>query len=170
MSRNYTRLRNKRELVLRARGHARMDRLTQGTYGEAYVNGHVDYRGCAIGCLAVPHRGAELLRFVKERREASPLAHLDSPGVWFPMVDEHLRELERSFGISEAMMRRAELVFEALPFHGAAIEFVPAFTEALPEGVIIHDTELPRDGRYMDSYDQRDALLRFLRAREGVAA
>lgn len=117
-------IKNKKELVLRARGHARTDHITQGTYGHAEANGHVEYRGCAIGCLSTPHRQKDLRRFVLD-------------GVDFDDDSGMVRTLAEEFGICPALARAAEAIFEGLDTHGQAIEFIPAFARALPEGVDI---------------------------------
>jgi hypothetical protein len=141
-----TKIKNKKELVLRAQGHARHDRVAQGTYGNGKVNGHADYRGCAIGCLSTPHRKADLRAWLMEHLSKATYAYVDAAGnKEVGIQDIHmLNVLERDFGIGWEVARVAEAIFEALPTHGAAIEFIPAFAKALPEGVEI-DGELVRE-------------------------
>ena len=125
-------IKNKRELVLRAKGHARADHVQQGTYGRASVNGYADFKGCAIGCLATPHRQPELRKFLRDLFKG-PVRdrHLEDAG-----LDEYKQQelLKREFGICPALARAAESFFESQRTHGAAIEFIPAFAMSLPEG------------------------------------
>lgn len=45
----------KRRMVRRARSHMKADRFMRGTYGGWQVmNGTVEFRGCAVGCLSQP--------------------------------------------------------------------------------------------------------------------
>lgn len=130
-------IKNKRELVLRAEGHARSDHIMQGTYGDISANGSVEFYGCAIGCLATPHRQKELRAFFDEKKVESV------PGVspYVPSGVFHSRnlltKLEEEFGICPALGRCAEAIFEDMPTHGSAISFIPKFARALPEGVDI---------------------------------
>ena len=123
-------IKNTAELRRRANAHARNDRIAQGTYGDASVNGHVEYHGCAIGCLSTPHRKAELRTYLLSQGADI----LDIPR---PNVEAMLRRLSREFGISPALARCAEAIFETLPTHGAAIEFIPKFAASLNEGADI---------------------------------
>ncbi len=135
------RIKSKRELVLRAQGHARVDHIQQGTYGDATLNGHAEFKGCAIGCLATPHRKSELLRYLRTQRAQNGLVygyddvHGEMLHVALPSAGEMVQRLRSEFGINEGLARAAESVFEGLETHGAAIEFIPAFAKALPEGV-----------------------------------
>lgn len=43
------------KMVRRARQHRKADRFRKGTYGYwAAMNGHAEFRGCAVGCLSQP--------------------------------------------------------------------------------------------------------------------
>lgn len=129
-------LKNTRELVLRARAHARHDHVQQGTYGRGSVNGDVRFKGCAIGCLATPHRKSELRSFLRSLFGGPQLYYKDfsSQGL---NSDGMVGKLRREFGINWALARAAESFFEAQPTHGAAINFIPAFAAALNEGANI---------------------------------
>lgn len=126
------RIKNKRELVLRALGHARLDHIAQGTYGSASCNGEVEFKGCAIGCLATPHRKGELRSFIRRLGELICGEYeLEEAGT------DQIPRLKREFGICPELARVAEAFFESQPTHGAAIEFIPEFAKALPEGANI---------------------------------
>lgn len=131
-----SKIKNTRELVLRARGHARQDHIQQGTYGDASCNGHLEFKGCAIGCLATPHRQSELRAFIKRFGWKD-----DDTGDWFLNEDndsaKQVKRLKREFGICEPLARLAEGIFEGARTHGAAINVIPEFAAALPEGVNI---------------------------------
>lgn len=122
-------IKNTRELILRARHHARHDHVRQGTYGEAHTNGTVrEYQGCAVGCLATPHRKRDLLSFIKSRFRKSMFDH----GTWHSPGPETLnRWIGEEFGIPKELMSWAEAEFEARLYHSEAIEFIPAFAEAV---------------------------------------
>lgn len=125
-------IKNTRELVLRAQAHARADHILQSTYGEGSVNGDEEYQGCAIGCLSTPHRRTELRAFLRQ--------YLGEWRAWSGKKDITLTSyqmtarLGEEFGICPELARAAEDVFERLDTHGAAIEWIPAFAKALVEG------------------------------------
>lgn len=133
------RIKNTRELVLRADTHARHDRIVQGTYGAATVNGEVEFHGCAIGCLATPHRKRSLRSYLRAIRdgEAAGRCGLGSGDTFYIDSARQIRDLRREFGINAALARAAEDLFENQETHGAAIEFIPAFARALNEGANI---------------------------------
>lgn len=120
-------IKNKRELVNRLRWHARQDHVAQGTYGDATVNGHAEFRGCFIGCAATPHTQRGLDKWVR--------SVLSEWGGYMDDAESMLDRVETEFGITAGLLRVCEVLFENLPLHGAAIEFLPAFGESLPEGV-----------------------------------
>ena|ERR1700690_1419548 len=131
-------IKNTKELRLRANDHAKHDRIKQGTYGDGNVNGHAEFKGCAIGCLSTPHRKAELREFLRgifggasEGWQQLEYAEND--------LDDfgQMKLLSKEFGICPELARSAEALFEGCDTHGAAIEFVPAFAKALPEGADI---------------------------------
>ena len=125
------RLRNIRELQLRARWHAQLGHIEQGTYGNGEVNGHAEFRGCAVGCLSTPHTKNRLIEFLREH--LTPYGGLDNEG------QEQREALTDEFGITTELVSTVEAIFEAQPTHGAAIEFVPNFANALTEGAVITD-------------------------------
>lgn len=178
-------IKNTHELRLRANSHARHDHVAQGTYGEASLNGHVVYKGCAIACLSTPHRQADLRSFLADWwDQACDRLNVD---------DGWMREqLAREFGITERLVLVAEGLFEAQPTHGAAINFVRDFAHALPEGADIKpatvsgwvERTLDIEGEWFDWDDITERaredgrrpvtvtkdFLAFLRSQEKVAA
>jgi hypothetical protein len=122
-------IKNTKELKLRANGHARSDHILQGTYGDASANGHVKYEGCAVACLSTPHRKRSLRAFIKE--------HTGTWGGYDRDVADMRKDLAKEFGINRYLVIAAEGYFEAQETHGAAIEFVKNFAHALPEGANI---------------------------------
>lgn len=120
-------IKNTRELVLRAQGHARADHIKQGTYGSSRTNGKTEFTGCAITCLAAPSRLADLRAWIKA---------VPREGFSMEDHDEHalIRQLGEEFGICESLARLVEIIFESLDFHGEAINFIPQFAKALVEG------------------------------------
>lgn len=133
-----SKIKNTGELVLRAQAHARHDRIRQGTYGDASVNGHAEYKGCFIGCLSTPHRKRDLFSFLRKARDEGSLEYFDDH-------DQRLA-LHREFGICLELSYLCEAIFEGLPTHGAAIEFLPAFAKALApcEGKRITDAQVQK--------------------------
>ncbi len=124
-------IKNTAELRRRANGHARRDRVVQGTYGRLTRNGKVEFQGCAIGCLAVPHRQADLRKLWTQ----------EGGGRWLDRERaDFLDAIEEEFGIPGKVMLGAERIFENLPTHGAAIEFVPALAAAF-----VKDAEIDED-------------------------
>lgn len=123
-------IKNTRELVLRAQAHARADHIKQGTYGNGFVNGHEEYVGCAIGCLSTPHRKRDLRSFLKQWITTDRDGVLD----FRRRPQDMVQQLADEFGICPELSRVAESVFENLEHHGAAINFIPDFAQALVEG------------------------------------
>ena len=122
-------LKNTAELRLRALAHAREDHIRQGTYGSGSVNGHANFEGCAITCLATPHRKGELREFLRgifgDRGSTASFRA-------FGRDEFHqMRDLRRDFGIHASLARMAEALFESQPTHGAAINIIPRFANAL---------------------------------------
>lgn len=120
---------NTAELRERAHDHAANDRILQGTYGKAKTNGEVQFWGCAIACLATPHREPELFEWVRER--------ITAYGSLIDGAERQLDRLEDQFGIVPELGRVIECIFESLEFHGEAIEFLPKVADAMPEGADI---------------------------------
>jgi hypothetical protein len=132
---------NGRELIARAEGHAKFDRISQGTYGKPDSNGSdVEYKGCAMFCLSTPATIAD-----------------ENIGIWnriWNMLDrtgefEREDEIERireEFGICDGLLDLTEAIFEGLPFHGGAIEFIPEVARKIAqcEGLEITDWEIQR--------------------------
>lgn len=141
-------IKNKRELVLRAQYHARHDHVKQGTYGIGRANGQVEFQGCAIGCLAAPHRKKDLRDYVRaifDKTKVPAYSHLiNSDGSMYDPrdSDELVAEVGREFGLTPRLLRAAEDVFEGLIEHADAIDFIPAFAKALPEGARITDRQV----------------------------
>jgi hypothetical protein len=136
------RIKNTQELVNRSRWHARHDHVKQGTYGKSKTNGVTEFQGCAIGCLATPHRKRDLKAFVKALRakfgdkndgSITGLGYIDEGYVYEDDLAQ-LKRLKSEFGIIPELARVAESIFEHLPTHSEAIEFIPAFAAALNEG------------------------------------
>lgn len=132
-------IKNTKELVLRAKGHARLDHVRQAEYGTGAINGEVEFYGCAIGCLATPHRKQEaksfLKRFVRHYIKGEVNEFSLNP-------DDLTKQLSKEFGICEALARSAESCFESCDTHEEAIDFIPAFAAALNEGADITPAKL----------------------------
>lgn len=127
---------NTRELRLRANSHARAGHVMQGTYGKGKLNGLPGYRGCAIACLAAPHRKRDLLKMLR-----GLIGHKRT-GMWHegPFTSGRWRKaLKSEFGLCDGLIRVVEGYFEAQPTHAQAIDFVRDFAHALPEGTDIQD-------------------------------
>jgi hypothetical protein len=123
-----------KELKLRARSHAKADHIQQGTYGNASANGKPTYEGCAVSCLATPHRLKDLTKYVKEKGTYDSFDetyYVEFGG------EEQRKKVAKEFGINQKLMQVAEGFFEAQEYHGAAIEFVKDFACALNEGADI---------------------------------
>lgn len=135
------RIKNTTELRVRARSHAANDHVIQGTYGIGVLNGHAEFRGCAIGCLSTPHREADLRQYLSEflNTKYGPTNRIDGVD-FYGVFDEdsgQRQKLEDEFGMTKHLIIAAEGFFEAQPTHGAAINFVRDFATALPEGAEI---------------------------------
>lgn len=145
------RIKNTGELVLRAQGHARSDHIEQGTYGQLKANGFAEFRGCAIGCLATPHRKRDLKALYRALMGGNRRSRHAS-GAYITTMDDLrqiefssdglIRGLKREFGICSELARCAEAIFEAQELHGEAISFIPAFARALREGADITPRKL----------------------------
>lgn len=134
-------IKNTKELQLRADSHARNDHILQGTYGKGNVNGHIEFKGCAVGCLSTPHRKKELRDFLRKHLNRRP-AYAYGPEQFLDITEGTQREmLAKEFGITEDLAVLAEGIFEVQETHGAAINFVRDFAKALVEGSDIR----PRD-------------------------
>lgn len=135
-------IKNTKELRLRANSHTKLDHIKQGTYGLVKLNGHPEYRGCAIGCLSTPHRKRDFLRFVKATIDTLRAEGVSiRKGRWQGFADGYKQRdaLAKEFGITENLAIVAEACFEGQVKHGAAIEFIRDFAFALPEGADIQD-------------------------------
>lgn len=123
---------NTKELRARARSHAKYDHVKQGTYGDGSTNGKTEYQGCAVGCLAVPHKKADLRAFIIANGFFDKFEEMyvmrDVSG------DTQRRRVANQFGINESLMIMGEGFFEAQPTHGGAIEFIKNFALAFNEG------------------------------------
>jgi hypothetical protein len=134
-------IKNTRELRLRAAAHTKLDHVKQGTYGRVRCNGHAEYKGCAVGCLSTPHRKRDLLKFAKEVFASSPWLSKQE-GAWVEVrgIGYSQREaLAAEFGICERLGVMAEGFFEAQITHSEAIDFIRDFAYALPEGIDIDE-------------------------------
>jgi hypothetical protein len=129
-------IRNTKELVTRSKSHAKKDHIVQGTYGDISKNGHYEFKGCAIACLANPATQKGLKQFFKKWFDASEWS-VDGENEVDLESDRMIDELKKEFGIVPELARCAEAVFEGLNTHGEAIEFIPKFAAALPEGANI---------------------------------
>jgi hypothetical protein len=136
-------IKNTRELVLRAQWHARHDHVKQGTYGDVSMNGEVEYQGCAIGCLSTPHT-KKGMRAYFDKFSSRWYRSGGGRTVVLPESDVMVRDLGKEFGICPALARAAEECFEGAETHGAAISFIPAFAKALNEGARISDRQVER--------------------------
>ena len=136
-------IKNTRELVLRAQGHARADHIKQGTYGQGAVNGHAEYQGCAIGCLSTPHRKGDLRAWLRDNLwgPAASLTYV------YQGSDAMTKQLADEFGISPQLARAAESLFEGFYTHGDAINFIPEFAKSLNEGADIQVPDLRKAWR-----------------------
>lgn len=127
---------NTETLVERAEWHAKQDHIYQGTYGCGKVNGKAEFVGCAIGCLATPHKPRELVEFLRANLgDADASSALWGPGKKFLAIDsfDQTQEIAEQFGICRGLMRLVEDVFEGLSTHGAAINFVRDFARVCAE-------------------------------------
>lgn len=127
------RIKNTKELRLRARAHAKADHIQQGTYGSGTTNGKTEYEGCAVGCLATPHRLKDLREYIIKHGHAwdGENYEADFDGEW------QRQKVAKEFGITERLMILAEGFFETQEYHGGAIEFVKNFATSLNEGADI---------------------------------
>lgn len=179
------RLKNLATLRERAAWHTAQDHVRQQTYGNGQTNGHTEFHACAIGCLAHPHTLPELSEMMRDRG----FEYEDNRGVLvFSYAADYseglIDDIEDEFGVCAGLLRIAEAIFEHLPFHGGAIEWVAEFANALPEGADIDDLDAQMfwedRGNEMDtSYDAfcavwafdpdvedtRDAFVEWLKAR-----
>jgi hypothetical protein len=152
-------IKNKGLLVRRAEWHAKNDHVKQGTYGDSSCNGKVEFEGCAIGCLATPHTERGLRAFIRklgEKEVKSDYKFDPSLGystwqreetgsfVLYEEDDDQLPRIAREFGINRALARAAEGLFESFNKNGEAINFIPAFARALPEGVNVRPDAVKR--------------------------
>lgn len=159
-------IKNTKELVLRADGHAKADRIKQGTYGSATVNGHAEFEGCAIGCLATPHRKADLRSFLRGFLGKTDAGARD-PWGGVPVANEPfsldedmlIKQLGKEFGICPALARVAESCFESYDTHGGAIEFIPRFARSLNEGAEITPSLLEKIWRQVTGRQVRKNVL-----------
>lgn len=115
-------IKNKKELILRAKGNVRVDQLVNDSY--------INKRGrepkvCGIGCLALPHR---------KREQAAFFENLFSKIVGGARCKDLLEE---EFGISRALANLLESLFVGANRKGEAGAFIIGFAEHIPEGVSI---------------------------------
>lgn len=145
------RVKNIRQLQLRADWHAEKGHVLQGTYGNVDLDGKVEFFGCAVGCLSTPHTKTRLLQFLREHvtKDGGSLDH-ESRG--------QREDLTREFGLTPMLITAVEGLFEGQPTHGAAIEFVPKFAHALHEGAEITDEDIEQwiDRQAFDPNDYDD--------------
>lgn len=145
-------IRNKRTLVRRTQWHADQDHVVQGTYGSGSCNGQAEFQGCAIGCMATPHTTKGLRAFIKR---VGGMSHGLGEWSFHEEDDDQLPRITKEFGVSRALARVAETLFEAQPTHGAAINFIPKFARALPEGVKITDRQVQEAWKDITGCDLR---------------
>lgn len=170
-------IKNKQKLVERAKGHAKLDHVTQGTYGRAKTNGDVEFKGCFIGCYATPHTQDELREWIERHgfRGNPPSPFSEFAGMLYVDASEAelVEELDRQFGICEGIARSAETVFENINKDSDAIDFLPRVAEALPEGVDVTDEmveEWAEIGMSHDTFEEDgEALIAWLRSLDPAA-
>lgn len=135
-------IRNKAELVRRAEYHRREDRFVQGTYSDFMGNGDVKFKGCAIGCLATPHTQSGLRKLFEtllpEGRRRLGIAHAEEN------AHTQLKRLRAEFGVSVALARLMEDVFERETDNDRAANATVRMVRALPEGVDIRGQDVKR--------------------------
>lgn len=120
-------IKNKKELILRARSNVREDELVNDFYAER-VGGQKKARVCGIGCLSLPHRKAERIA-----------AYLD-PGYDYGNPVHETNKLAEDFGITGSLLTLLESLFVQINQAGgekAAGEFINGFVKRLPEGANI---------------------------------
>lgn len=135
----------------RARAHAKAGHVAQGTYGSGKVNGHAEYKGCFVSCLATPHQKRALTKYIKDKLKRSKNSyreHPDSPAAGLFYLGTggptHKRIITKEFGLCPELLTVIEGFFEAQRTHGAAINFVPAVAAALNEGADIKPSVVQR--------------------------
>lgn len=157
-------IKNKAELVRRARWHRTEDRFVQGHYADFEpTNGDVKFTGCAIGCLATPARKRELKGWMEKLRES--IGHFVTTkdlGAWDDS-DSQTKRLGQEFGITEALARLAEGVFESADTREEAADFVVEFAKALPEGKNITPRMVATFRRNAYDYESAAEVLDWLR-------
>lgn len=160
-------IKNTKLLRQRADWHHENDHIKQGTYGEGSVNGKPCFEGCAIGCLSTPHTFKALdtwaRSYLPENYESGKVVELG------PEPAEMRDILGDEFGICNRLTRLAEDIFERLPYHGDAINFVRDFAHALKEGSTITDHDVIRFESTIDydrySYEESaESFLNWLKA------
>lgn len=106
----------------------------QGTYGNGKTNGETEFQGCAVACLATPHRKDELRNYIIRHG-----VDYDGSGTFVVQFggSGQRRRVAEQFGITERLMILAEGFFEGQTYHGAAINFVKDFACSLQEGADI---------------------------------
>lgn len=141
-------IKSKTELVQRAKDHLAADHFVQEFYvrftGEDLS---ADFKGCEIGCLAMPVKEATRAEVVSELLK-SIKGEYGGDTEWEPTPDalnDHSAKLvkinEDTFGICAMLQRLAESFFERLPREEAG-PFVVEFTESLPEGAKIDNDDV----------------------------
>jgi hypothetical protein len=160
-------IKNKDELVDRARKHRDLDHLIRGTYGRGRVNGTLNgtpiFKGCAIGCLAAPAEPEELDAYLRSdsgfAEERYPATTIEGITLYEMQKnsDDQIEEIEEQFGVCRALVRWAEHYFENtdLSFEESR-DFVVEFCEALPEGEDIDDEYV---GRHYDGGWRRQSTI-----------
>lgn len=135
----------------RARAHAKAGHVTQGTYGSGKVNGHAEYKGCFVSCLATPHQKGALTKYIKDKLKAAKNPYQEDPhtplgGLFYLNTNgpAHKRIITKEFGLCPELLTVIEGFFEAQRTHGAAINFVPAVAAALNEGADIKPSAVQR--------------------------
>lgn len=135
----------------RAHAHAAAGHVAQGTYGSGKVNGHAEYKGCFVACLATPHQKRALTKYIKDKLALTKYPSKEdavSPGAGLFWLNtegpEHKHAITDEFGLCAELLTVIEGFFEAQRTHGAAINFVPAVADALNEGADIKPNDVQR--------------------------
>ncbi len=142
-------IKQKNALIKKAEGHREADRFRQA-HGYMQANesrwdsdGEIpapnsDFKGCAVGCLALPVSRKGILAKLRELAEESMnenRADLDR--------EQGVALLEKQHGITYSLAGLLEWVFESLEENGLKPEDWPVdFAKALPSGVEINEEDV----------------------------
>lgn len=138
-------IKNKARLVARAKAHRKADHFIQGIF---QTDPGEPFKGCEIGCLSAPVRMSEKRRLERKRMGGKEFCTL----------------IGREFGVCEGLLRWAEDIFEGSDTLAIASAFVVSFTEALPEGADISDSDVEMwDRERREAQNEKRQFLDWLR-------